>query len=166
MVERKIIKNSLGKIWTNNIPETPVTETAFEIDYSRKIFIFDVVPFGAVRMTQSDKWKTNPNHVDPQKRQRQAVTKYFNFKDKVRLQAKAMNYQLGDVLEIIFLVPMPLSWSAKKKEKMNKFPVKTRPDADNYVKAFMDSLLAEDGNVYKIIAEKRHAYQGSIIIYK
>jgi hypothetical protein len=49
---------------------------------------------------------------------------------------------------------------------MNKLPVKTRPDADNYVKAFMDSLAKEDGNVWFIKAEKRHAFQGSIIVYQ
>jgi Holliday junction resolvase RusA-like endonuclease len=45
-------------------------------------------------------------------------------------------------------------------------PVKTRPDIDNYVKGFMDALLIEDGFVWKITAEKRYAFQGSIIIYQ
>lgn len=159
-------KVSLGKTWFNSQPETPPPETKFEIDYNRKIYIFDVVPVGAVRMTQSDKWKTNPNHPEPKKRQRLEVTKYFKFKDSVREQAQKMNYKLGDTLEIIFCVPMPQSWSEKKKERMNKLPVKTRPDADNYVKAFMDSLAKEDGNVWFIKAEKRHSFQGSIIVYQ
>jgi Holliday junction resolvase RusA-like endonuclease len=159
-------KESLGQTWTNNNAFKPLSESQFELDYSRKIYIFDLVPVGAVRMTQSDKWKTNPNHADPNKRQRAEVTKYFNFKNNLKHQAKMLNYELGDTLEIIFLVPMPKSWSNKKKEKMNKLPVKTRPDIDNYEKAFMDSLSSEDGNVWKINSEKRHAYQGSIIVYK
>ncbi len=159
-------KESLGQTWTNNNAFKPPPETHFELDYSRKIYIFDLVPVGAVRMTQSDKWKTNPNHADPNKRQRAEVTKYFSFKTNLKQQAKMLNYELGDTLEIVFLVPMPKSWSNKKKEKMNKLPVKTRPDLDNYEKAFMDSLSNEDGNVWKINSEKRHAYQGSIIVYK
>ena len=159
-------KISLGKTWSNTQPETPPPETKFELNYSRKILIFDVVPVGAVRMTQSDKWKINPNHPDPKKRQRVEVAKYFQFKDMVRQQASQMNYKMGDTLEVIFCVPMPLSWSEKKKQRMNKLPVKTRPDVDNYVKAFMDTLTKEDGNVWLIKAEKRHAFQGSIIVYQ
>ena len=159
-------KVSLGKTWTNSQPETKQNENAFELDYSRKIYIFDVVPVGAVRMTQSDKWKTNPLHKDPLKRQRPEVTRYFQFKDIVRQQAKQLEYILGDTLEIVFCVPMPQSWSAKKKERMNKLPVKTRPDIDNYVKAFADAICIEDGNIWWIKSEKRHAFQGSIIVYK
>ena len=112
-------KESLGQTWTNNNAFKPPPETHFELDYSRKIYIFDLVPVGAVRMTQSDKWKTNPNHADPNKRQRAEVTKYFSFKTNLKQQAKMLNYELGDTLEIVFLVPMPKSWSNKKKEKMN-----------------------------------------------
>jgi Holliday junction resolvase RusA-like endonuclease len=159
-------KVSLGKTWTNTNIETPPIEVQFELDYSRKIFIFDVVPVGAVRMTQSDRWKTNPTHPDPNKRQRPEVMRYFQFKNYVKEQATELNYSLGDTLEIVFCVPMPKSWSEKKKEKMNKHPVKTRPDVDNYIKAFMDALCVEDGNVWFVKSEKRHAYQGSIIVYK
>jgi Holliday junction resolvase RusA-like endonuclease len=60
---------------------------------------------------------------------------------------------------------MPATWSEKKKAQMNKQPVKTRPDLDNYVKAFMDSMSSEDGFVWKINAEKRYAYRGSVIVY-
>jgi Holliday junction resolvase RusA-like endonuclease len=77
-----------------------------------------------------------------------------------------MKYVQENTLEIVFLVPMPNSWSKKKKEKENRMPVKTRPDIDNYVKAFLDALLVEDGHIWKIIAEKRYAFKGSIIVYK
>lgn len=141
-------------------------ELEYEIDYARKFFLFDVVPIGAVRMTQSDKWKTNPNHTDPQKRQREAVARYFDFKNKVRQQAHKMNYKMSGILEIVFLVPMPNSWSEKKKSRHNKHPVITRPDIDNYIKSFMDALEIEDGFVWKVIAEKRHAFKGSILVYE
>ena len=40
-----------------------------------------------------------------------------------------------------------------------------RPDLDNLVKAFMDALSVEDGYVWKITAEKRYSFNGSILVY-
>jgi hypothetical protein len=103
-------KLSLGKVWTNDLtPTTPPPEIPFELDHSRKIYIFDVIPMGAVRMTQSDKWRNNPEHDNIMKRQRKEVTRYFKLKDDIRSQAIQMNYEQLDTLEIIFLVPMPTS---------------------------------------------------------
>ena len=120
---------------------------------------------GAVRMTVSDKWKTNPNHIDPKKRQRKAVGQYFAFKNVLALQANLMKYSLGTILDIVFFIPMPDSWSNKKKEKMNGLPCKAKPDTDNLVKAVKDTLKKEDSDVWWEKAEKRWAYKGSIIIY-
>ena len=160
-------KLSLGNVWTNSIsPATPPPEVPFELDHSRKIYIFDVIPMGAVRMTQSDKWRNNPEHENIIKRQRKEVTRYYKLKDDIRSQAIQMNYEQLDTLEIIFLVPMPTSWSEKKKFAMNKLPVKTRPNIDNYIKAFMDALLKEDSNFWRVVSEKRYAFKGSIIVYK
>ena len=164
------IKNSFGTCYINAPQiidvENTVATTQYEIDYDRKFYIFNVIPMGAVRMTQSDKWKLNPNHVDPKKRQREVVSRYFEFKNQIKLQAEQMNYKLGEILEIIFLVPMPFTWSEKKKVKHNKLPVKTRPDIDNYVKSFMDALENEDGFVWNIKAQKRYAFKGSILVYE
>ena len=159
------IKRSFGQCHFNN-GETLITPNIqYEIDYSRRFYIFDVIPMGAVRMSQSDRWKTNPNHTDPNKRQRQAVTEYFDFKNKIKAQAEQMNFQLPEILDIVFLIPMPFTWSEKKKVKHNKTKVMKRPDLDNLVKAFMDALSVEDGYVWKITAEKRYSFNGSILVY-
>jgi Holliday junction resolvase RusA-like endonuclease len=170
----KVIKSSFGVCHVNeprielelNSDATLKTPSEYEVDYTRKFYLFDVIPMGAVRMTKSDTWKTNPNHSDPNKRQREVVKRYFDFKNTVTFQAIQMKYALQEILEIVFLIPMPATWSEKKKTRMNKQPVKTRPDLDNYVKAFMDSMSSEDGFVWKINAEKRYAYRGSIIVYE
>ncbi len=60
---------------------------------------------------------------------------------------------------------MPESWSKKKKEKMNRFPCKTRPDADNYLKGICDALKDEDGCIWKMDVSKFWAYKGSIILF-
>ncbi len=159
------IKRSFGQCHFNNGETLTTINEQYEIDYSRRFYIFDVIPMGAVRMSQSDKWKTNPKHTDPNKRQRQVVTEYFDFKTKIKAQAEEMKFLLPEVLDIVFLIPMPFTWSEKKKVKHNKTKVMKRPDLDNLVKAFMDALSVEDGYVWKITAEKRYSFNGSILVY-
>ena len=160
------IKQSIGAHFKNGGSSIEVTEdTMYGLDKTRGFYLFDVVPMGAVRMSQSDRWKTNPNHLDPNKRQRKAVTEYWNFKNAIRTQAKAMDFELKTQIECVFMIPMPNSWSEKKKDKMNGMPCKVRPDIDNLCKIVIDSLKSEDGDVWSIKAEKRWAYKGSIIIF-
>ena len=40
-----------------------------------------------------------------------------------------------------FIIPMPKSWSKKKKEKYNWMPHQQTPDTDNLFKAFTDTLF-------------------------
>lgn len=159
-------KVSVGQIYTNNIQRSLEDNSPIQLDTNRKYFIFDIVPMGAVRMSQSDRWKTNPNHQDVNKRQRSEVTRYFSFKNELQRQAKILDYTIYNTLEIVFCVPMPNSWSQKKRNQLKGHPVKTAPDIDNYVKAFMDALLINDGHIWKVTAEKRYAYLGSIIVYQ
>ena len=77
-----------------------------------------------------------------------------------------MNFELKNHLDILFLIPMPTTWSKKKKEQMNGLPHKQKPDTDNLVKSVKDSLLKDDSVVWWEKAEKRWAYKGSIIIFE
>ena len=160
------IKQSIGAHFKNGGSTISVLDDQmYGLDKTRAFYLFDVVPMGAVRMSQSDRWKTNPNHLDSNKRQRKAVTEYFNFKDAIRNQAKAMQFELKTQIECVFMIPMPNSWSGKKKEKMNALPCKVKPDIDNIVKGLMDALKDSDSDVWSIKAEKRWAFKGSIIIF-
>lgn len=159
------IKISFGSSHVNKGTRTVLIEDKFKPDHSRLFYLLDVIPMGAVRMSSSDRWKTNPNHVDPNKRQRESVTRYFKFKDQLREQTKLVNFELGRFIDAIFFVPMPDSWSDKKKEKMNGMPCDKRPDCDNYLKALADTLREEDGDIWTMKAEKRYAWKGSILIY-
>lgn len=161
------IRNSFGKCHINEGAITTLNEEApYCLDYSRKFYLFDIIPMGAVRMTKSDKWKTNPNHPDPAKRQRKAVGEYFNFKNSILIQAKSMKFELKTYLDVLFLIPMPESWSKKKKEKMNGLPHKQKPDTDNLTKAVKDALKKDDSDVWLEKAEKRWAFKGSIIFFE
>lgn len=160
------IKNSFGKCHVNEGTALYISSEKYQIDYSRRFYLFDVIPVGAVRMTQSDRWKTNPNHPDPNKRQRKSVTQYFNFKNTLVWQAKEMGFELSKCFDAVFLIPMPDSWSGKKKERMNGMPCEVKPDIDNCIKGFFDALRENDSDIWYSKSEKRWAYKGSIIIYQ
>lgn len=161
----KRVQNSLGQCVHNKGSLLEVKEDKYVLDTTREYYIFDIVPMGAVRMTKSDTWKLDPNHPDPYKRQRPAVTKYFAFKTLLTTQASEMGYTLGRWIDAVYLVPMPNSWSKKKKEQMNRLPCETKPDTDNITKAVKDTLKKNDAEVWWEKAEKRWAYNGSIILF-
>lgn len=99
-------------------------------------------------MTKSDKWKKRP-----------AVVRYFNFKDAIHAE---FGGNLEPVFKVVFHVPMPKSWSDKKRKAMCSKPHQQRPDVDNYLKAFMDALCDDDSYVYDVHAKKFWAHEGSI----
>ena len=164
MAERK--QNSFGICHHNPKGIANVYNTdKYVLDKSRQFYLFDIIPMGGVRMSQSDKWKTNPDHPDPKKRQRKAVAKYWAFKNLLVLQAKQMNFTLGKQLDAVYFLPMPDSWSEKKKERMNGLPCEVKPDTDNITKAVKDALRSNDSDIWNERAEKRWAYRGSILIF-
>lgn len=108
----------------------------------------DINPCPKPRMTRADRWKKRP-----------AVMKYWAFKDKLLLLCKEK--PKGEVF-LIFHVPMPKSWSQKKKDKMLGEKHQQRPDIDNYTKAFLDCLCEEDSHVWHTDCYKYWAVEGSI----
>ena len=104
-------------------------------------------------MTQSDRWKKRP-----------AVIRYRAFCDALRLQAQQEQFVLGDRVSVSFSVPMPASWSKKKKVEMNGTRCQSKPDLDNLCKSVLDALMVEDKTVWKLQAEKRWAATGMIEI--
>ena len=160
------VKHSLGQKAVNNGTERNFIEEKCIIDYSRKFFLFDVIPVGAVRLTHRDRIFTNPNHPDPKKRQRKAVTQYWAFKNSLLAQATELKFELGNWIDAVFVIPMPQSWSEKKKKQMNGMPCLQKPDADNLVKSVLDALKKNDSDVWWMSAKKYWGFKGSIIIYK
>ena len=112
--------------------------------------ILNVPPCSKPRMTQRDRWK-----------KRQCVLDFFAFRDRIKQELKEKDALLidegpfnWDELEIIFLVPMPKSWSKKKKALMVGKPMKSRPDLDNYLKGLFDATHEEDSTIWKVTASK------------
>jgi len=162
----KRVQSSFGQTIVNEGTTIVLPYEKYVLDNTRAYIIFDVIPMGAVRMTKSDTWKLNPFHKDPAKRQRPAVTKYFEFKNLLIMCAKKINFELGKYIDAVYLIPMPASWSDKKKKLMNGMPCEVKPDTDNITKAIKDTLRKEDSDIWWEKAEKRWAYKGSIIIFK
>lgn len=163
---RERIKSSFGKCHFNDGEPLNIESERYILDHKRRFYLFDVIPMGAPRMTQSDKWKTNPNHIDQLKRQRRPVMNYYAFKNILLYQAKEMQFELGKTLDALYLIPMPNSWSIKKKERMNGMPCEVKPDTDNITKGVKDTFRKNDSDIWYEKAEKRWAFKGSIIIFQ
>lgn len=160
------VKESLGAFKFNNGTPTSVSDSKYVLDKSRRFYAFDVVPMGKPRMTQSDKWKIDPNHPDPLKRKREVVHRYHQLQNSIREQAEKMKFVLGKTFEAVFFIPMPNGWSKEKKDKLVGMPCEDKPDVDNILKLIMDTFVKDDKLVWSVKAEKRWAYYGSIIIFQ
>ena len=100
------------------------------------IITINVAPMGKPRMTQQDKWKKRP-----------PVVRYHAFSDEVRMQTAHIDF--GDPIEVSWkaYLPMPKSWTAKKKAELTGQRHRQKPDRDNIDKAILDSLFKEDCRV-------------------
>jgi Holliday junction resolvase RusA-like endonuclease len=96
---------------------------------------YNVTPVPKPRQTQADKWKKRP-----------AVLRYRAFADKAR--ELGVTVQNGD--EICFYLPMPASWSDKKRAKMTGEPHTQRPDLDNLAKSILDAVHEDDSHLWHL----------------
>lgn len=104
---------------------------------------YSIVPVPAPRQTRSDRWNERP-----------CVMRYREFRDNVkRLDIKVNN---GD--KVIFYLPIPKSWSKKKKAEHDGAPHMQKPDVDNLLKALLDAIYEDDSHIYSIAAEKRWSH--------
>jgi len=95
------------------------------------------------RMVRSDRYKKRP-----------CVMRYWKMKDQLVAEAAAQNFELGDAIHMEFHIPMPKSWSKKKKAKMLGQFHRNTPDLDNCIKSIGDCLKDEDKTIYEITARK------------
>ena len=110
------------------------------------VITINVAPCSKPRMTKRDRWA-----------KRQCVLKFFAFRDAIK-QSKYWephNLLSLESFDIEFHIPMPKSWSKKKKAKMNRTPHKQRPDLDNFIKGWCDTVFEEDSVVWRFKASKR-----------
>lgn len=119
----------------------------------RLLLDLDVDPVGKPRMTKRDRWSDRP-----------AVLRYRAFCDMVRYQA-GRQVLPDQGIHIVFYLPMPRSWSKKKRDEMRGQPHQQKPDRDNLDKALMDALLPEDCTQWDAWITKYWADAGRVLVW-
>lgn len=122
---------------------------AAKIDANKpEILLYAITPVPKPRMTRRDKWAKRP-----------AVMRYRAFCDDVRDSGLVLP-ECG--YHVTFILPMPKSWSKKKRDKMNGAPHQQVPDKDNLEKALLDSLFGNDSHIWDGRVTKRWGLSGAI----
>lgn len=105
---------------------------------------YGVVP-GKPRQTQRDKWAKRP-----------AVVRYRDFCDSLRAACGLVGKlrQAPRELNLYAFLPMPQSWSKKKKAAHSGEAHRTKPDIDNIQKSVMDALFADDSGIHLAVVGK------------
>lgn len=116
---------------------------------------WNIEPMQAPRMTRADAWKKRP-----------VVLKYRAFRDEVQRLMKGTPLKEIDSLIADFYIPMPPSWSKKKRLAMAGMPHQQKPDVDNFIKGLLDSIFrdGDDCKVYQVRCRKFWGVEGKIEI--
>lgn len=84
------------------------------------------------------------------------LEKYNQYKVDLLAEAKRKQFTMPSAgVAIVFYVPVPPSWSKKKKKLFHGKLHQSTPDLDNLFKAFLDSLVSEDKYVASCTISKR-----------
>ena len=105
---------------------------------------------GKPRMTQRDKWQ-----------KRDCVLRYREYCDRIRAAAKLCADWDCYAVEVLAHLPMPKSWTKKKRAALMGQMMRAKPDWDNIGKAVCDALFKEDsmlagGTVWKFWTDDEH----------
>lgn len=117
--------------------------------------VIPIEPMGTVRMTagmvKRIKWKL----YGPNDKKALKVIQYLDYKQQISWAAR--NHYKGEplngaiYLSLTFHMPMPESWSEKKKQRMNGQMHTKKPDRDNLEKGVCDAfnkiVWKDDGQV-------------------
>ena len=84
------------------------------------------------------------------------------FKDELKRMLKEADFKIQDELFVEFYIPMPKSWSKKKKNEYVGKTHQQKPDIDNLLKGVMDAIFKEDAHVHTVYGKKTWAKEPSI----
>lgn len=125
----------------------------------KKKIILNITPQSHCRSTKGDSifFRIPREKLRPEGLRRLTrLEKYNNYKLELLAESKKKQFTIpASGLSITFFMPMPKSWSKKKKKQFHGFLCQSRPDLDNLLKAFADSLTSEDKYIANISATKR-----------
>lgn len=84
------------------------------------------------------------------------IERYNNYKIELLAEAKRKHFTLSPSgMNITFYIPVPKSWSQKKKTANHGMLHQSTPDIDNFCKALFDSLVSEDKFIANLSLTKR-----------
>lgn len=122
-------------------------------------YLLNITPQTHVRATQGDSifFKIPRNKLRPSGLKRLLrLEKYNNYKVALLAEAKKNKFVFPEQgAHITFYIPCPKSWSQKKKRQYHNTLHQSKPDLDNLLKSFGDSLLSEDKYIAHIELTKR-----------
>jgi len=110
---------------------------------------YPITPVPAPRQVHSDRWNLRPS-----------VMRYRLFRDECRLH----RIKIPATPYLAFYLPMPRSWSEKRKARYRGTPHMSRPDWDNLAKGLIDACCKEDGYIHAALVTKTWADEGSIVV--
>lgn len=114
----------------------------------QKKYILNVTPQTFIRTTANDRvFFRIPRRLlrPPGLKRLLRIERYNEYKIAVSAEAKRQQFKIPATgAGITFFIPCPKTWSAKKKKQYHGTFNQSTPDLDNYLKAFIDSLVSED----------------------
>ena len=115
---------------------------------------YAVTPQPKVRMTRRDTWATD--------KVRPSVQKWRAFVQDV----KRLGITVQDGDSITYVIPMPASWSRKKRAAMEGLLHRQKPDIDNIEGGLLDAALPDGDEAIAELGAKRKVWGvvGEIII--
>lgn len=124
-----------------------------------KKVILNITPQTHVRATQGDSifFRIPREKLRPAGLKRLLrLEKYNNYKIELGAEAKRKGFIMPPIgASITFFIPVPPSWSKKKKKLYHGRFHQSKPDIDNLQKSFLDSLMKEDKQIAHLEVQKR-----------
>lgn len=116
-----------------------------------KIMIeFPITPIPKPRLTRQGRFS-------------KVAKRYYAYCRDLQTCVTAMQVTPGETLSLRFILPMPKSWSQRKRREMDGQPHQQTPDLDNLLKAWKDALYVNDAHVWAYReVEKRWGHTGKI----
>lgn len=112
--------------------------------------VYPITPVPKPRMTRGDKHQRKPRG-----------TKYRAFVQECRYRRLHLP---ASGAHVIFSMPMPKSFSKKKKDELRGALHTQTPDVDNLLKAVMDAVNKDDSHIADVRATKIWGDEGQIAI--
>lgn len=108
-----------------------------------------ITPVPAPRQVRSNAWAPTP-----------PVLRYRAFRDEVRWS----RVSVPERAHLVFLLPLPPSWPARRRAESLGMPHLAKPDTDNLIKSLLDAVFEQDSGVWDIRGTKLWWPTGGILV--